>query len=261
MPQNQKLKKKKIISLPRESALLKVRPRVRFRRGFFSFFIIIVILSILYLATPVSRLGVIYFEGLHVLTRSELISLIEIEEDAFFIGIRLSNIRNRIMEHPVISQVNVSRAWMNRIRIEVVEYQVGACALVNGDVFHILTGGEMLHEAAGMRANCDEMMIHGLTSKEVDAGVPSLFVRQLMRVDPEIRMLIQMIEHMPQYGDIYRFSLSMIDGNVIKVTTHTMADELNLYPVILEGLALGGVEAGLTGTLYLDVGPVFVPHE
>jgi len=259
MAKSQRARKKGVVSLPNEEVLLEVRPRVRFKRVLFSFFVILVIASVVYFTTPLSRLGVIYFEGLNTLTRSELVSLIEVEEDELFISIRLSDIQSSIKSHPAVNQVNVSRAWMNRIRIEVIEHEVGACAVVEGDMFHILTDGEMLHENVGLRPNCDEMMIHGLTQIEVDAEIPNLFVRQLMRVDPEIRGLIQMIEHSPLYGDEYRFSLSMMDGNTVKVTAHTMADELNLYLFILAGLASESVEQ--TGILHLDVGGFFEPYE
>lgn len=256
MPQKRKLRRSKVVALSNKDVLLEERPRVRFKRALFSFFIIVVVLSVIYVETSFSRLGVIDFEGLNMLIRSELISLIDIDEDEFFLGIRLSEIQANVEVHPVVNQARVKRIWPNRIRIEITEHEVGACALVEGEMFHILTDGVLHHENAGMRANCDEMMIHGLTQSEVEANVPSLFVRQLMRVEPEIRDLIQMIEHEPDYGDVYRFSLSLIDGNIVKVTAHTMPDYLNLYRDFLPFL-----EPGQTGVLHLDVGKVFIPHE
>jgi len=252
----QKPREDKVVTLPHEDALLEERPRVRFKRVLFSFFIVIVIVSVFYVTTPLSRLGVVYFDGLNVLTRSELISLINIDEDELFLSIRLSEIQARIEEHPVVSRASVTRVWLNRIRIEVIEYEVAACALVEGEVYHILTDGMLLHENAGMRANCDEMMIHGLTQNEVEADVPSLFVRQLMRVDQEIRDLIEMIEHAPLYGDIHRFSLSLIDGNTVKITSHTMPDYFNSYREILACFA-----PGQTGVIHIDVGTICIPHE
>jgi len=255
-----KSRKGKMVKLPNEEALLEERPRVRFKRGVFSFFVIIVILGVIYMETPYSRLGVVDFEGLNMLVRSELISLINIDGDELFLSIRLSDIQESVERHSVVSEASVTRAWPNRIRIEVIENEVGACALVEGEMFHILTDGVLHHENAGMRANCDKMMIHGLTQDEVDADVPSLFVRQLMRVDPEIRGLIQMIEHEPYYDDIHRFSLSLIDGNTVKVTSHTMPDYLNLYRDLLATLE-ANFEPGQTGVFHLDVGNVFIPHE
>lgn len=253
--------KQKIIPLTDEDTLLEVRPRVRFKRALFSFFIVVVILVCLYLVTPLSRLGVIYFEGLNSITRSELISLINIDEDELFLSIHLPEVRNNIESHAVVYQAHVSRAWINRLRIEIIEYEVGACAVIDGSLFHILIDGTMLHESEGMRANCDEMMIHGLTQEEVEQEIPNLFVRQFMRVDPDVRSLVQVIEYDPRYGDRYRFSLLMLDGNVVKITTHTMAEELNLYPLFLEGLLLTEHEVGRTGVLHLDVGWMFVPHD
>ena len=256
MSHKEKSREVKVATLPHEDALLEERPRVRFRRVLFSFFIVMVISSVVYVTTPLSRLGIVYFEGLNMLTRSELISLIDIDEDELFLSIRLSDIKDSIEEHPIVSQVNVVRAWINRIRIEVVEYEVAACALIEGEIFHILTDGVLLHENVGMRANCDEMMIHGLMESDMELDVPTLFVRQLMRVDPEIRDLIQMIEHAPLYGDIHRFSLSLIDGNTVKITSHTMPEYLNLYREFMVN-----IESGRTGILHLDVGITFKQHE
>ena len=262
MSQQRKSQEDKVVTLPHEGMLLEERPRVRFKRALFSFFVVIVIVIVVYVATPLSRLGVVYFDGLNTLTRSELISLIDIDEDELFLSIRLSEIQANVEEHPVVSQANVTRVLINRILIEVIEYEVAVCAWVEGEMYHILTDGSLLHERVGMRANCDEMMIHGLTQNEVEAGVPSLFGRQLVRVDQEIRDLIQRIEHAPLYGDIYRFSLLMIDGNTVKITSHTMPEQLNLYQELLaEALNKGRLESGQTGILHLDVGNTFVPHE
>lgn len=255
-------KHKNVIELGSEKTLQNVNPRVRLRRILFSSFIAIAILLTIYLTSPMSRLGVVYFDGLITLTRADLIDLIDIESDEFFLTIRLGDIRNQIDNHPVVNNVTVARAGINRLRITIVEYEVGACAIVTGEVFHILTDGTLLYEDDGMRTNCAGMMIHGLTEIEVEAGIASLFVRQLMRVDPQIRDLIQSIHHEPKYGDVYRFSIAMIDGNDVKVTSHTMHDYLNLYPTLIEAaIRSGHLEVGQTGIFNLDVGGFFQPHD
>lgn len=251
-----------VVKLGNEGALQEVNSRVRFRRALFSCFIAIVVLVIIYITTPLSRLGVVYFDGLNALTRSDLIGLVDIEDDDFFLSIRISDVRDRIKAHPVVNEVSVERSGINRLRITVVEYEVGACAVIDGEVFHLLTDGTLLHEDDGMRANCAEMMIHGLSHVEVDRGIASLFVRQLMRVEPQIRDLIQSINHEPLRGDIYRFSISMLDGNVVKVTTHTMHTQLSLYFYIIQTfLSVGAIELGETGILHLDIGNFFERFE
>ena len=256
MSQKVTAKSNKIAALPHEDALGKIRPRVRFRRALFSFFVVMVISSVVYIATPLSRLGIVYFEGLNILNRSDLISLINIDANELFLSIRTLEIQRSIEPHPLVNQVNVARSGINRLRIEVVEYEVGACVLVEGELFHVLDDGTILPEDARIRANCDEMMIHDLSQDAFDAGVVSLFVRQLMRVEPQIRDLIQMIEHAPLYGDLYRFSLLLIDGNVVNITSHTMPEYLNLYREISANF-----EVGQTGILHLDVGIFFEPHQ
>lgn len=244
-----------IVTLEKNEVSLKERPRTRLRRAFFSFFVVTIILTAIYFASPLSTLGVVYFDGLVTISRSELISLMDIDENELFISISLSDMRENISAHPIVSEVTISRSWLNRLRIEIVEHTVAVCAWVEGEMHHILIDGALIHESAGMRANCDELTIAGLTHEEVEADVPSLFVRQLMQVDSEVKNLIQMIEYAPAYGDIHRFSLFMIDGNTVIVSSHTMHTYLNLYPRLLSR-----IEPGQTGTFRLDVGRTFIPH-
>lgn len=245
-----------LVTLAKSEKFLKKRSRLRLRRVFFSFSIVMIILAAVYFASPLSRLGVVSFDGLVTISRSELISLMDIDEDELFISISLSEMRAGIKKHPIVNEVNISRLWLNRLHIEIVEHVVSVCALVEGDIFHILSDGTLVHEDEGMRANCDELMIQGLTGEEVEADVPSLFVRQLMNVNPEVKDLIQIIEYTPLYGDIHRFSLFMIDGNTIVVSSHTMPEQLNLYPRLLSQ-----IEPGQTGTFHLDVGNFLELHD
>jgi len=243
------LAKNEEVQIPKE------RPRTRLRRSLFSFVIVLIILTVIYFVSPLSRLGIVYFDGLVTITRSELVSLMDIDEDERFISINLSEIRETIEGHPIVSEAFVSRSWLNRLHIKIVEHTVVVCALVEDEMFHILSDGVLIHEDAGMRADCDELMIGGLTDEEVDADVPSLFVRQLMNVDPEVKDLIQMIEYAPLYGDIHRFSLFMIDGNAVIVSSYTMPERLSLYPNLL-----AYIEPEQIGTFHLDVGTTFIPH-
>ena len=248
--------KKKIVKLSQQEALRKPRPKVRFRRALFSFAITIAIIIVFYFSTSISRLGVINFDGLNMLTRSELINLAGISHDELFLGLNTNEIAVRIKGHPAINDVTVTRYGFNRLRINVTEYTVSVCALIDGETYHLLTDGRYFHEDFGMRANCDGIMVHGLTRDELDAGIPSLFATQWLNVDFEIRNLIRLIEHDVKYGDMYRFSLSLVDGNTVKVTTHSMPESLSLYREIISA-----IEPGVTGILHLDVGISFIPHD
>jgi cell division septal protein FtsQ len=248
-----------VVAFNRKDEVLTERPRVRFKRAFFSFFILVFVLGVIYLTTPLSRLGVVEFEGINVLTRSELITLMNIDENQLFLTIRPGLISANIGEHPAIREVQTQRLWLNRLRITLVEHEVGACAMIDGSLYHVLSDGQILDVDAGLRANCEGMTIQNLTAQTVEAGVVSLFVRQFVRVDPEIRSLIQLIEHAPRHLDEYRFSLSMIDGNIVNITTHTMVESLENYLIFVESLTTVGSHDGRNGTFHFDVGTYFSP--
>jgi len=252
--------KNKYVTIPQPKR--KTSPRILFKRGLFSLFITVTIATVLYISTPISRLGVIYFDGISAITRSELLSLMKIEEDVFFLSINLDELETSILTHPVVSQVRVTRDGINSLNVNILEYEVGACTIIANELFHILTDGKVVHESMGMRSDCVGKMIHGLTTDEVEAGIVGLFVRQLMRVNEDVRNMITRIEHEPLYGDLYRFSIDLVDGNTVKVTTHTLHETFNYYNLLIERFIIEGhLEQGQTGVLHLDVGNVFIPND
>lgn len=237
-----------IVNLTTEGTL-KERSRTRIRRSLFSLTMFSIVLIAFYFASPLSKLGVVNFDGLVTISRSELISLADIDGDEFFIRINLTDIQNNIENHPMVSEVHITRSWINRLHIEIVEHTVVVCALIEEDMFHILSDGVMITEDAGILANCDDLVVQGLTHEDVEADVLGVFARQLMNVESEIKGLIRLIEYAPAYGDFHRFSLFMIDGNTVNVNSYTMPEQLNVYPRLLPH-----IEAGQTGTFHLDVG-------
>ena len=205
------------------------RPR-GFKHAFFSVCVCVVVLGVFYFASPWSRFGVFFFDGINSVSRAEIVSLIGLDNDVLFLSINTSEIENVLIEHPAISEVRVSRSWINNLNVEIVEYEVVACADVSGDIFYVLSDGLFIHEDYGLQSGCEGRMIHSLEHEHIEDGVGSLFVRSLMQVDELVVNMIQLIEHEPKYGDANRFSLFLIDGNTIKVNSYTMVERLNLYP-------------------------------
>ena len=248
----------KIIDLSKRDNLLKERPKTHIRRIFFSLTITLFILIVIYFASSLSRLGFINFEGLDSLSRSEMISLIDLNGDELFISINLSEVRNNIETHPLIEDAFVSRTGINHLRIEIVEHIVAVCALIEEELFYVLSDGVLIREDDFLRGGCDEVIVYDLDAEVIDNGVLSLFAGQLMNVDEEVRSLIQSIEYAPAYGDIHRFSLLMSDGNTAIVSSHTMPERLNLYHQFLSYIG-----EGQTGTFRMDVGvnSTFIPYE
>jgi|GEM_PF-1801799 len=235
------------------------RPRGQGKRVLFSMVIILAILTTVYLTTPLSRLGVVHFDGLESLSRSDLIALIDIEDDELFLRISLRDVQNSVEEHPAVQRAYASRTGINQLRISIVEYEVGACAIVDNQHVYILSDGTLIHENEGIQASCNDRIIHGLSEEELEADIPSLFVRQLMEIDDTILSLIRSIEYVPLYGDVHRFVLFLADGNVVNVNSYTMVRRLNLLPEFLAAIDEG--YEGMTGVLHLDVGDFFEPHQ
>ena len=254
------------------------RPKRKFRQALFSLFIFLIVMAVFYFASGISRLGVIYFDGDEQVSRAELTQLID-AENALFLTLNIGEIRERIERHPAIETVSISRRFPNSLDIYIVEQEIVVCVDIDSIRFYALRNGDILDDSHGIVTACDHMIVHGYdVTKRVEVAQEddgelnedeavaneyitdfaplSLFAMNLAQVDDLVLSLIQEIEYAPQYGDVNRFSLFMVDGNTVKVNSYTMVYRLNTYPSML-----AYIEDGKTGVFHLDVGRFFSPHD
>ena len=244
------------LHMPKRRRRRKPTFRVRLRRALFSTFLVAVVAVSVYFVSPISRLSLIYFEGHANTNRSELISLASIEEGQFFLFISPRRVQRQITSHPLVDNANVSRVGANRLKIEIEEFPIAVCGVVDNRIVTILNDGAVVFLNEMMPDACNERVIHGITDVELENGVVSLFATQLITVDPNVLNLIRFIEYAPKYGNIHRFSLFLMDGNSINVTSHSLAEYLNTFPLLL-----ANIPPDVTGVFHLDACCFFVPHD
>ena len=244
-------------------------PRRRFKPALFSSFIFLIVVSVFYFASEVSRLGVVFFDGDNHVSRAELKQLINAEGE-LFLKLNLDEIKGKIERHPAIDSASVSRRFPNNLDIHIVENEIVVCAEIGNEMFYVLRSGEILDDNQGIVTLCDGKTVRGYDVRKpapdeeseeyvIDFAPLSLFARNFAQVDDLVLSMIQEIEYAPKYGDVNRFSLFMADGNTVKVSSYTMISGLNAYPSMFAHLQ--EKEEGQTGIFHLDVGVFFEPYE
>ena len=221
---------------------------------FFSLFMSAFILSILYFASPWSRLAVIYFEGAALLNRFDLIELSGIRENASVPFLNFRSIEQKLTAHPLVEAAEVSLAGLNRLSVAIQEKEVMACANIGGTLYHILANGQTMQKYENVLPACRGLIIYGLTEEARHGNVLSLFVGNLSQLDPLFVSLVNHIDYEPQWGNMHRFSLSMRDGNTVIVDSHTMVEKLERYQTWVSSVGEGNL-----GIFNFDVGNVFQP--
>lgn len=221
---------------------------------FFSLCMCLLFFISIYFASPVSRLSVIHFEGLYLLRRSDLVEKGGLRENAWVPSLFFNDVEAGILTHPLVENVSVRLSRMNQLHITVTENTVLGCANIKGNLYYILENGQTLREDEELIPVCRGLIIYGLTEASKENDVLRLFSESFRQLDPLFVSLIDHIEYEPRFGDEHRFSLSMRDGNIVKVNSYTMVERLYRYQTWISSL-----EEGEIGIFNFDVGNFFQP--
>lgn len=236
----------------------KKRLKKKIKSFFFSLFIIIIVGIVFYFASPLSKLSVIYFEGINYIKRSELLELTGISYEELFFKLDLKQIEQSIREHPLVKEAKVVKEGVNKLRVEVVEKDVIACIQIDQVMSYVLSDGKTIETTGGAKANCQGVIIYGLSQEDLEQSTLKLFVKSVSQLDSIFYSLIKEVKYEPMYGDKNRFSLFLTDGNTVNVNSYTMVNKLKYYQTMVEQVKK--LYGDVKGTYHLDVGDHFEPY-
>ncbi|MDO5793208.1 MAG: FtsQ-type POTRA domain-containing protein [Turicibacter sp.] len=236
----------------------KKRLKKKFKGFFFSLFIILIVGSVFYFTSSISKLSMVYFEGLNYVSRSELMKLSGLSYQDRFLTLDTQQIAKDILKHPLITDVNVKKKGINQLSVEVQEKDVIGCVEMNGGFRYVLSDGQLVEEDQSVKVTCQGTVIYGLTEEALKNSILSLFIQSVTKLDPIFVNLIKEIRYEPMYGDINRFSLFLKDGNTVNVNSYSMVNKLKYYQTMVDKVS--SLYEGVKGTYHLDVGDHFEPY-
>lgn len=252
---------KKVIQIEKYLKHTKNKPKKRLKKKirsfFFSLFIILIVGSVFYFTSPMSKLSMIYFNGLNYVSRSQLIEMTGLSYQDYFWSLDTKKIAESIAKHPLVLDVKVKRDGLNRLAIDVKEKDVLGCAEIDKELRYILSDGKLIENTQSEPVVCQGTVLYGLP--EDSEAVLSLFIQSMTKLDSIFINLIKEIHYEPKYGDENRFSLFLKDGNTVNVNSYSMERKLKYYQTMVE--QVNSLYEGVKGTYHLDVGDYFEPYE
>lgn len=257
------MEQRKVVQFTQSRGRKTNKPKKRLKKKvqsfFFSLFIIIIVAVVFYFGSPLSKLSVVYFEGLNYVKRSELLELANISYDDYFLTLDLTQIKQNILTHPLVKEVKVEKEGFNNLKVQVVEKDVIACVQGESVLNYVLSDGTTIENLPGKKVNCQGMIISNLGEEPLEPAILKLFVKSVAQLDPIFFSIIKEVKYDPMYGDINRFSLFLTDGNTVNVNSYTMVGKLKYYQTMVEQVKLH--YGDIKGVYHLDVGDHFQPYE
>ncbi len=253
---------KKVVRMEQYRTKTKNKPKKGLKKKvksfFFSLFIILIVGSVFYFTSSMSKLSVIYFDGLNYVSRSELLQLTGVTYQASFLTLDTKKIAESISKHPLIKDVNVQKKGLNQLLIEVKEKDIMGCVELDSGFRYVLSDGKLVENNQSVKVTCQGTVIYGLTEETLEESILSLFIQSMAELEPTFINLIKEIHYQPMYGDINRFSLFLKDGNTVNVNSYSMVNKLKYYQTMVDKVA--SLYEGVKGTYHLDVGDHFEPY-
>ena len=214
--------------------------------------------SVFFLESSLSKLGTVSFEGNTFLTKGTILELTGLTTGQSILEIHPSALEAQIEAHPLVKKADISFTGLNDLSIKIEEEQVLGCVSSNQRVKLLLSEGILVDNSVMSGQTCQGVYFYDMDELPEEMNLMYL-TNALNELDPDFIALIDAVYYEPELGDIYRFSIHLKDGNVIKVNTYTMAEKLSYYPTLLKKVK--ATYGDVQGTFYLDVGDRFVVHD
>ena len=205
-------------------------------------FLYLTISSLYYLwSKPIKSINI---EGNNYLKDNYLIDYLDIEDESI-LKIKKKDIKNKLLELDIISDVKINKNYFGTLNIEVVEEQV---LFYNWNTKKIVLSNEKEIEFK------DEYLGVPTLINYVPDSIYKKLVDRLNLIDKTVLSLVSEIEYNPSIVDNKtvdetRFVFRMNDGNLVYINTINI-EKLNSYLSIYE--AIVSKNGNITGCLYLD---------
>ena len=207
----------------------------------------LLIFSVIYLQSPLSRIQSIQVQGNKYLTDNEIVKQSGLEINDNIWEIKSDKIKTSIKKHPEIKDVSLHRKFPNHIEIEVVEYEYTAYVQKGKEYYPVLSNGKILEKKLSHIPDSGPLLV---SFKE---GEPlAVIIDQLEEMSEEVMNSISEIHHNPSKTDKTKVTLYMNDGYEVTASGETLADKLVHYAAIVSQL-----EEGSKGVIDLEVGSYF----
>lgn len=211
-----------------------------------------------YSHSSLSKIQSITFSGNTFLSKATVLELTGLSYDASVLSVRPSSMAKQIEAHPLVKTAKLSFKGLNEVVITIEEERVLGCVADDQRLKLLLPSGELVDSSVMNGQTCQGVFFYDMDNLPEDMNLLYL-TTALNELSESFLALIDAVYYEPDLGDIYRFSIHLKDGNIIKVNTYTMAEKLSYYEELRQKVK--ATYGDVRGTFHLDVGDRFVVHE
>jgi cell division protein FtsQ len=249
------LNKTKVVTIEDRIPKLKEKRKQKANRRliFYLSCFFIMILSVVYFQSPLSKVAEIKITGNENVSNEEILELSKLSTSTSFWKVQTDQVNKQIESHNEITNSNVSRGFPNKIVIDVNELaRVAYTVDSDGKFFPILENGNILDPVNKIPNISDAPLLVNWQQSGDIVG----FVAELNKLPKSIVNSISEIHYAPSESDPLHIQLYMNNGYEVSATIRGFAEKMLAYPAVI-----GGLDPAKKGIIHLDVVPFFKEYQ
>lgn len=212
----------------------------------------LLIMLVVYLQSPLSKIGKVKIEGNHYVPNSQIIKTGHLTKETSFWNIKTKDLENKLLEENIqIAEVSVHKRLPNTLFIEVKEFVRVAYLKENNTYYPILENGKILNQLQQ-----EETPVNAPILVSVDKEKLEDIASELKQLPQSLIQRISEITFTSSETISYDLTVFMNDGFEVRTSVQNFADNMKKYPAILQQ-----IEPGKRGTIHLNVSSYFEEHK
>lgn len=211
----------------------------------------LLILLVVYLQSPLSKIGKIKIEGNYYVANSHILQAGNLTNETSFWNINSKELEDTLLKSNVqLSDVTVHKRFPNTIFIEVKEFVRVAYLKENDAYFPILENGEVLDKLLS-----DETPVNAPILANADKKKLEEIATELKQLPQSLIQRISEIKFTSSETISYDLTVFMNDGFEVRTSVSKFAENLKKYPAVVSQ-----IEPGKRGIIHLNVSSYFEEH-
>jgi cell division protein FtsQ len=241
--------REKIVNIEERIPKIKEQRKQKANRRLISFIMLffMMVLIIVYLQTPISKISSISVTGNENVSKKEIIDLSDIKSgDTEFWSLDKKKTAKKIQENKLVKKAEISKSLPNKINIAIEEYKAIAYLEKDNVYYEILENGSVLPNEV-TPDDAGPILVNW-----TDAKKRVQMAKQLDALSNSLKQSISEVYYTPVKMDQNRIKLYMNDGYVVTASIKTFTDRMKTYPSIIS--QLNGSKKGI---IHLEVATYF----
>ncbi|UQS86436.1 FtsQ-type POTRA domain-containing protein [Nicoliella spurrieriana] len=193
--------------------------------------LVLMLISLIYLVSPLSRVSQKSITGNHKLQTDEIITSIPIKNGDSIIHIlnhRQQIISKFLKSNPQVKSASFDVNHLNRVKFTIVEYGTAGYLYSQDKYYIVLDNGEIINKYILTPSSSLPIFVNFKPNNNL-----KMMTVQYSKLSKTVKQNIIKIEKAPTSYDPQRIKLTMHDKNIVYARSDTLASKMSYYPSIV----------------------------